>query len=781
MSPVIEGAAVVRHSADPSAGDEAAVEVLRILGVDMLRDLPVREYRVEDRGSAPPVVTADDFLELLREPDAVVLTEKFALRHHVAVGDRLPVRIGDRDVSLVVRGLLRDEGPARVLDGNLAVMDIAAAQLALDRLGRIDRLDVRLHQPATIDRVEDELAARLPEALMVQRPERRGRQVEQMLSAFQQNLTALSYIALLVGAFLVYNTVSTSVIARRQENRHAAGARRLQARHRLRVPRRSRGAGGSRLRIGLLLGTWLSHGAVALTAATVNNLYVATAAAPPALTWTDAAVGFAIAVALAVVAGMLPAREASRVEPLSAIRGSDRVATAQPSLRFVLAAPLILLAVGGALTVQPAVAGVPIAGFGAALAFVLAGAFVVPFALTLLARAGGRPARRLFGVEGLLALGNLSAAIPRLSISVAALAVSLSMMVAIAIMVGSFRETVIYWVHQTLQADLYVGPGRGPGAAASALTPDVQDIVTSRPEVEHVDAFRRLSIVVGDRPAFLVSTDFDVLLARNNLLFKAPRHPTDAIRAARAQDAVLVTEAFAVRRGLRVDDDVALRTPAGLRPFRIAAIYYDYSSDRGVVAMDRRTFDRWFGPQRPTGLTVYLHPGSDPEHVRQAIANELGASRRVHMYTRQALRTEVLRIFDSTFAITYALEIVAIVVAILGIAATLLTLILERRREIAMLRLIGADRRQVRRMVVIEAAMLGGVSQAVGLIIGVVLSLVLIYVINLQSFGWTIQFDVPVLFLAQMSMIVLLATALSGVYPARRASQLHMAEQVTEE
>jgi len=174
---------------------------------------------------------------------------------------------------------------------------------------------------------------------------------------------------------------------------------------------------------------------------------------------------------------------------------------------------------------------------------------------------------------------------------------------------------------------------------------------------------------------------------------------------------------------------------------------------------------------RPSGLTVYLTPDADVELVREEILATLEGDHRLLIRTNAALRAEVLRIFDATFAITYALEAIAIFVAIMGVAATLLTLVLERRRELVMLRLVGAGRRQIRRMVVIEAAMLGLLSQGLGLAVGVVLSLILIYVINVQSFGWTIQFHLPLGFLAQSTLVIAVTTALAGLYPAGVAAR----------
>ncbi len=228
-----------------------------------------------------------------------------------------------------------------------------------------------------------------------------------------------------------------------------------------------------------------------------------------------------------------------------------------------------------------------------------------------------------------------------------------------------------------------------------------------------------------------------------------------------------MSETFANRYGKAPGDHVVLPTPHGPRAFTVAAVYYDYTSDRGVLVMDHRTFRRHYGELPPTGMTVYLRRVPTRTRCGPTSCRASAMAIAPSSTPTAALRTEVLRIFDSTFAITYALEVIAIFVAMLGVAGTLLTLVLERRRELTMLRLIGASQRQVRRVVVLEAVLIGAASQAVGLAVGFALSLVLIYVINVQSFGWTIQFHVPIAFLLQSSVAVVVATAIAGFFPAR--------------
>jgi len=799
VSPVIEGEMALVTGDAPAAYRPRRTEAVKVLGVDILRDRAIRDYAVSalapssaahdgaaataQTSGAP--LTSQQFLAILTSPQSVVITEKLARRRGYAVGDEIRLMTGDRVGRYVVRALLQDTGPARVMDGSFVLMDIAAAQLAFARLGRVDRLDVPLTRSATaldpsqaptsadIDAAVAAIAARLPAGLTAGRPSRRGQQVEKMLAAFHLNLAALSWVALVVGLFLVYNTATTNVLARREEigMLRALGVTRRQVVALFLGEAVLLGVVGTVAGIGL--GRLLADWAVGLTGATVSTLYIATAAAPPALTLAHVGTALAIGVPLSLLAAALPALEASRVPPTAAIRGSDRLESRVRMSPRAFIVPAVVLGAAAGLTRLGPVDGRPLGGYAAALAIIVGAALLVPVVLFLLARAIRQPLRRLLGAEGLLAHAHLASAIPRLAISVAALAVSLAMMVAVAVMIGSFRDTVVYWVGQTLQADLFVGPGVQPTVGSSqTLSADVIEAVRRHPQVEAVDTFRNADLVYRGNLVVLGAGQFEVVRSHGALLFKTPADGRAALARAIGRDAVVVSEPFANRYGVAPGDTVSLPTPAGDRPFTVEGVYYDYAVDRGVVAMDRATFVRHFGDLPPTSLAVYLRDGASADDVRQQILDGLDDGRRAFVYTNRALRAEVLRIFDSTFAITYALELIAIVVAMLGVAATLLTLVLERRRELGMLRLIGAARRQVQRLVVVEATLIGAASMAIGLVVGLALSLVLVFVINVQSFGWTIQFRVPWLFLGQVSLAVVAATALAGLLPARRAARL---------
>ena len=759
----------------PAAGvpvePPVALETVRLLGVDILRDRPFRDYPLLD-GDAVRETTAEEFLERLTDPHAVILTRALAGRHGVAVGDEAALAAGDRWAPLRVAGILGADGPARVPDGNFALMDIAAAQWAVDSLGRIDRIDVRLASGSDVAAAEQAIAARLPPGLTVRRPSARGAEVERMLRAFHFNLTALSLIALLVGLFLVYNTVSVSVITRRGEIGvlRTLGATRTVIASLFLAEASALALVGSAL--GAPLGWLMAHGAVGLTSSTVSQFWIASAAEVAPLDAAMVATAFVVGVPLALAAAVAPALEASRVAPLAAVRGDRDLALRTRLPRHFVVVPAILFAAGALLALPGPVGGLPVFGMLAALAVVLGAALLMPAVLVGFRRAAGAAMARWGGVEGRLAHANLGGAVRRLSVSVAALAASLAMMVAIAVMVGSFRETVSYWVGQTLRADLFVAASRrGPADGRAAVSAESEAIIAAHPAVAAIDAFARVELPYGGSVITVGAGRFDVQAAHGGLQFKAPADGRSAMARAVGRDSVVVSEAFSLRHRARPGDRIELATPRGPARFEVAAVYYDYSSDRGLVVTDEATFARHFGPRRPAGLTVYLAPGADAEAVRGELRNALGPGRRIFINTNAGLRASVLRIFDASFAITYALEAIAVAVSMFGIAATLLALALERRREIAMLRLVGAEGRQLRRMIVIEAGALGVVAQAVGLAVGLALSLILIYVINVQSFGWTIRFHLPLGFLAQATVAVVIGAALAGLYPARLAAR----------
>lgn len=759
-------------------------EMLRIIGVDAMRDPALRDYAVATDGAGGNAATGMELMALLGKPDSLLLTRTFAERHGLKSGGTIRLQVGDREKVCSITAVLGgggDQGKGGAQSAlaaqSLAIMDIANAQVILDKPGRVDRVELRLHEGLSVDDAEQKVRQRLPDGLSVQRPQRRTAAVEKMLAAFHFNLTMLSGIALVVGLFLIYNTVSVAVMTRRRE----IGMLRTLGVTRGQVLRLFLGEATLLGIIGAVLGVplakLLAEAAIALTSTTVDTLYVATAAQVPDLTWMHWAMALGIALPLSLLAAALPAREAARVTPVEAMRESSSVAPQlmggknQLRRNWATWGPASLCLIAGYVAArQPPVSGLPLWAYFACLCAIAGMSFLVPSVLRGTARMLRGILGRVFGIEGRLAASQIRASTHRLSVSVAALAVSLALTVAIAVMVGSFRQTVLYWVDQTLGADLYVRPGTPPRSQSPpTFSESTLKTLREHPAVEAFDGYRSMDMPFRDRIIKMGTGDFDVQMQHGRLALKTRGDARAMLKQAKDNGEVFVSESFALRFNVKEGDLITLPTPKGEHAFRIAAQFYDYSNDSGTLTMDKSLFQNWFGESLPTHVAMYLKPGFNAEAVKTELVQQLDGRGFVAIFTNDGLRQEVLRIFDSTFAITWALEIIAILVAMAGVAATMMTLVLERKDEIRLLRIAGAEASQVRRTIVIESGLIGAVSQGLGLAVGMLLSLVLIHVINPQSFGWSIQFYTPWLFLAGSTVLTIAGTMVAGLWPARRS------------
>jgi putative ABC transport system permease protein len=686
--------------------------------------------------------------------------------------------------------VLLDQGPAQTLDGNFALMDIAAAQLAANCLGLLDYVDVLLRPEFDAEQILPKLQQDLPDGLIAELPDAESARADTMIAAFQFNLAALSAVALIVGLFLIYNTVGMSVAARRAEigMLRAVGAGRRTVLGLFLVEALLLAFVG--ILIGLPAGRLLGSAAVTATAQTVETFYIAAVAESSAsalrLTLTDGMLAVCIVVPLTLLAAFVPAWEAASVQPVDAVRGSG-VRLSKRALTRLALAGLCCLGVGWALTWGEPIGGRPILGFLAEMVFMLGGALLTPLLLRLVCAAMQRishsfkPSRR---TEIRLAAANLESELPRVSVSVAALGISLSMMIAIAVMVGSFRETVVYWLDSVLSADLSIKPVMQTSSVSEArLSKRAYELVSNDPDVVETIWFSARQLPYQGRNIRLAVTEIEKSLERGRLIFKS--RSTKRTTNDSSTTSVLVSESFSLIFDVQTGASVELPAPNGSILCRVAGVYYDYASNQGTVLMDPARYRQHYGASDPAltaqHLGVYLRPEADVETVRTRILRELGKGEQVYCVTSGEIRREALKIFESTFAITYALQFIAIVVAGLGVASTLITLIYQRQRDIGLLSLVGATCTQIRRVIMCEAVILGGVSQLVGIFVGSLLALVLIYVVNVQSFGWTIQFHLPVQFVLQSTLLVLIASGLFGLYPAIRAAGVDALQTVREE
>jgi putative ABC transport system permease protein len=748
---------------------------LIIWGMDLLEQR--KDWEV--KGSTGTLEQED--WERLFLPTTVFLEEKLANELGLHQGQTLSVKVKGEVHDLVVERTLKSSG----LQGGVqqqVLMDIASAQWLFGWLGRLHHIAIVPESDVAISTLIQDLQAVLPENIQVRQASRRNRQVGSMLRAFQMNLTMLSGISLLVGTFLVYNTIAFSVVQHRQEIGllRSLGMERQSINTLFLFEAGILGAAGGMLGcwLGVVLARWLT----VMIGQNVGELYGMTSLLVMPVPFHMLVEAMSLGIGVSLLGAFRPSREASRMAPVQALAGGQSQAEEEQDAqgsRWVVAASLLG---AGALSQMPAVHGIPVGGYMAAFCLLIGGAAAGPVLSKWFSRWSQSRLRNHGGLLPALAAEQMGRNPRRASVTMAAIVVGLAILVGVGIMIQSFRQTVELWIEQTLMADIIIAPTSWLGEQNSEgqnqglprrLVKHLLDI----PGIEAVDPYLETNVEIAGKSVALVSRDVHLHAERSQYLFLQGKS-SEVLTQIIDEDGLIVSEVLAKRLGLNVGEQVPLKTPAGIQQFPVKGVFYDYATDGGKVVMDQRLFAENWGERDATVFAVYLKEGEELLAVRQEIEDTLMDERSIITISNVELKQEILNIFDRTFRVTYVLELIALSVAVLGIMNTLLTAILERRRELATLRALGASSRQIQGLIVWESCYLAGLGACVGIVVGMALSVVLIKVINKQSFGWTIQFTIAWETLG-MALLVALAAALVGAWaPARWAGRQAIAEDL---
>jgi putative ABC transport system permease protein len=774
VAPVVESYAIAV---------ELDQQPLRVLGVDAFAEAPFRSYL--GQGNAP--LRQNDLTDFFVRPDALLIGHETAARYGLRLGDALTLRAGDARRTMRIAGILNpaDERSRRALDG-LAIVDISTAQELFNMAGRLSHIDLIADERTEAGRaLLDRIRAILPPGAAIVKPSARSQSVESLTDAFRLNLTALSLLALVVGMFLIYNTITFSVVQRRPiiGTLRCLGVTQAEVFRQVLLETLLLGAIGGVLGIGL--GILLGRGAVGLVSQTINDLYytvnVRSVDVDP---WTLAK-GFGLGLAASLLAALAPAYEATSIPPITALRRSAGEQRVRWLLPRVALAGLVMLAVGAAMLLLSRALVVNLGG----IFFVLIGlALASPMATIGLMGALQPLLDRLAGLVGRLSARGVVNAISRTAIAIASLMVAVSVIIGLQSMINSFRTTVESWLDASLTADVYVAPpATGINASNATIAPSVVADFEALPDVSDVTLFRRVSVDFRTadaeyRPASLLAIRSN--RERSARTFVWTLRPADGLWASMAgQDEVQVSEPFANKYGITPQNNrLLLRTDQGERAFRVVAVYYDYASDAGVIVMRHETYRRYWEDAQISSLALYVNParvsdlGAFVDQLRQRFAG-----RDLVISANRELRADALAIFERTFTITGALNLLATVVAFIGVLSALMALQIERTRELGMLRANGMTLRQLWHMTLLETGLMGGTAGLLAMPTGFLLALILVYIINLRSFGWTIRLDLQWETFAQAMGVAVISALLAAIYPMLRLGKLEIARAIREE
>ena len=770
---------------------------IQLLGIDPFAEGDFRNY-FGDQG-----LPLDQLTAFLTRSGAVLISQDLADRHGLTVCTnpdqspspdcQFPLDIAGRQQKVWVAGLLgaSESGESgrlsqRALEGVL-LADIATAQELTGRIGYIDWIDLILpescskpgrEQSKDCEQIQD-IRALLPPDVVISPVSVRAGTIEEMTAAFRLNLTALSLLALVVGMFLIYNTMTFSVVQRRPlfGTLRCLGVTREEVF--LLVIGEAFLVGLLGAILGIILGVGMGQGAVQMVTQTINDLYYVVSVRGVQIPLSSLVKGVLLGVGATLLTAGPPAWEAASVPPRAALSRSGLEIKTRRAVSLVAGFGCLLLVLGVLLLFLPTKDLV--LSFAGTFAVIIGFAMLTPLATEGLMAGAARLGGKIWGTFGRMAPRNVVNGLSRTAIAIAALTIAVSVTIGVSIMVTSFRQTVVSWLDQTLLGDIYISPPSLSSAQSPAIIdPEALAVMKGFPGIRRLDVLRSVMVNTPEGPVHIAATDNPQLAEER--IFLSSIGPPGVVAQALRQGAVLVSEPFANRSGLtRQGGVVNLITDEGTKVFPVAGIYYDYASSQGTVLMNLQIYRDLWEDEQVNAVALRLDAGEDSAQVAQTLREELAGHQQLFVRPNQVLRQEAMDIFDRTFAITSALQVLATVVAFIGVISALLSLQLEKQREMGILRAIGLSTRQLWGLIMAETGLMGSVAGLLALPAGLILAWILIFIINRRSFGWTLQMQTPLEPFLQALAISMAAALLAAIYPAYKISRMWAVEALRSE
>jgi putative ABC transport system permease protein len=763
---------VIAHAVSP----QLAQIPFTLLGIDPFAEAPFRSYLGGQNQVRMEMVTS-----LLTEPGSILLSASTAQHYGLHPCAQHPAALDDScHLTLSINGEIRDayligllepsDDFARHALDTLILTDIATAQSLTGTKGKLTQIDLIL--PDNFDSTI--LSKALPAGTLLVTSEIRTSQVAEMTAAFQINLTALSLLALLVGIFLIYNAMTFSVVQRRSlfGMLRIIGYTREQIFGMVLGEAAIVGALGAGL--GLGLGMLLGQGAVRIVTQTINDLFFVVSVRGIQITTSSLLKGALAGLFASVLAAAPPAWEAASVPPRLALSRTGLENKVQSVVNRVAVLGGVAALIGAMILLVPT--RNLIISFAGTTTVVIGLAALTPWVTVTLMHLLGATLGKLFGLLGRLAPRNVIRSQSRTAVAVTALMIAVSVTIGVQVMIASFRTTVSIWLEQTMRGDIYISAqGLSATRLDTPLDPHVIPLAKSRPLIESSIGIRVVTVESENGPVELVAATADRPM-NPRLFLKSQSNPQQAWQMVRS-GAVLLSEPLANRLGISAPGgSLTLLTPEGWRSFPIAGIYSDYASTRGTVRMSLDVYQRLWNDNKLNGLVLFLVPHANIDSVVTDLRAELTNFPTTEVNPNGAMRQDALAVFDRTFAITTAMQLLTTLVAFIGVLSSLLALQLEKAREIGILRALGLNLAEMRLLTFWETGLLGASAGLLALPTGYILAWILIFVINQRSFGWTLQMQVDSAPFVQAFLLSMSAALLATVYPSWRLSHLQVAE-----
>ncbi len=746
---------------------------LLIVGVDMLGDRELREYQFDEEGSeiADPLIA-------LAQPDSILVSRTFADKHNLKDGQRLPLYTSQGKKDFIVRGIFQPKGIGEIFDGQIAVMDVFNAQFVFNRGRNIDRIDLMNEPEVQVEELQQRLRERVPAGLEVTRPASRGQGIENAVSAMRIGMNVASFIALLVGVFIIFNTFNISVNQRWKEIGilRALGVERPNVQRMFLAESVIMGVIGSAL--GIALGYFLAVGAERIMSEVAAKLfgYVATQQAP-VFRWDYALTSFLIGVVTSLVGAWLPARAASRLNPILALHNIETRQRESVLGRSRMIAGFGLVAAGWLLIRFAPVRVRLDFQFSYALLMLLGLILLLPKLSEWIARLLRPVMDRLFGSEGVIAVDTMVQSPRRTSATVGALMIGLMFVFSTGAYVRSYQKTVSEWMDRVINSDILISTSEMARSRTYHFSEDLSDKIAAVPGVKRIENVRILFVPYAGDSIALVSLEMDGWFARVRDVVEGADEGETREKMVRDQG-VLVARNFASRYKMGVGDRLKLSTPTRPFDYPIVGIIEDYTSEKGSIFLNRQLYKRYWNDPSVDIIEVNLNPGADLSVVKREVQRAIKGEHRAFIYTNSEYKKWIMNLIDGFFVLNYMQMAVAIMIASLGMVNALMISVSERKRELGVFRAIGGLRGQIRKIVLLEAAAIAIVGVLIGAVAGILNTYFMVRTASIMISGYTIPFRFPFWLILVVLPLAVGISLLAAWWPARRAVNLRVVEAI---
>ncbi len=734
-------------------------ELTQIYGIDTVKTLKYMKIKIN----------TDEFLNFYENLNAIFVPERFLEEKNLKIGDEIVGIIYDKEYKLKIVGSYNSD-----ITSTKIFMDLGNFQELFGKQGFLSFIDI---QTDNISKIKN-LPVLGKNGLDVEEKQKLIKNQQSLIASFNYNLKFISFVAILVGIFLLYNTIFITVVKKRTEIGilRSIGTGKKTILFLFTTQGMILGFLGSIF--GIALGQVLSYFSVKAVEKTLSTVYSAVSISSYFISFNDVIMALGLGISISFIAAVIPAYEATKIRPAETSREGSFETRYQDKYKFVAVAGFLLIILGLGLSAYEYLKipfEFPFLSYLGVLFLLLGFTFLTPLFLKIFIFMFKKTIAKVFKSIGIITIGDIEGNIYRFSVAVMSIAISTALIFSMVVLIYSFRNSLKTWLDKSLTADIYIKPASClSNFCFYPLSDNVLKTIQGLPEVEDIYKFRALQVKVKDSNAIAGFTNTEVMKKYFRLEYLDRKDREKALDQLKENQEVAISEYLRKMYGFKRGDKITLDTLEGKKDFTVNGVFLSYSTTSGLLIMDRKWLKKYWKLDDVTQLSLFLKKGVNSKDFEKKLKDLFisNGNYSLEILNNKEIRKKIFKIFDRSFAITYAIEFIAIVISLIGIANTLLAFVIERKREISIIRYLGGSWKQIRGVLILSAGISAVSGIFLGVILGLLISIIFIKVVNQISFGWIVNYQIPFLFLFLLTIILFISTTLAGFFPSTIAKKI---------